>query len=479
MLNVCRLLSVLYLLFSITFLFCASISWFVGDVLWIVFLKSFACVFIFGGLLLLLTFRRDKALSLHEGFVLVVGTWTTLSFMASLPFIFFGLPILDSIFEGVSGLTTTGAEVFTGLDAWPTTLLFYHQFLEWLGGLGIIILAISIMPLLGVGGMQLYRLEISGPMQDKRLAPRIVRSAEVMWLIYVGLTVLCFLAYYFSGLSAFEALGESLSTVSTGGFSLHDQSIAYYHNAKMESFATVFMILGATKFGLHYVTLQMRSLDSYFKDIEWVTMIRIIFYVWLMMVTLLLFWNVYADIWVIFGKAGFTVVSMLTTTGFRNVDFSMWPSVLPIVIMLLPFMGGCAGSTTGGIKMMRFMLLQQDAHRALWQLSHPNAVLSIKFGEQQVSETIIQSMRGFIALFIMLFIVLFLLVMATGISFEDSFAAMVGCLTNVGASIASLRNHYGILPDTTKMLLIFAMLAGRLEIMTLMVLFLPSFWKRF
>ena len=241
MLNILRLLSVLYLLFSINFLLCAGISWFLKDLLWLIFLKSFACVFAIGLLVFLLTYRQKKILTIHEGFILVVATWTSLSFMASLPFIFYGFPVLDSIFEGVSGLTTTGAEIFSGLNAWPTTLLFYHQFIEWLGGLGIIILAISIMPLLGVGGMQLYRIEISGPMHDKKLAPRIVRSAEVMWLIYVSLTCLCFLAYYFSGLSLFEALGESLTTVSTGGFSMHDQSLAYYHNVKVEFFAVIFM----------------------------------------------------------------------------------------------------------------------------------------------------------------------------------------------------------------------------------------------
>lgn len=434
------------------------------------------------GLVLFALFHRNKKeLKIRDGFLVVVLFWFVLSFFAAIPLMISPEPhdnLTDAMFETVSGFTTTGATVVSNVDTLPHAMRYYRQQLQFLGGMGIVVLAVAILPMLGIGGMQLYRAETPGPIKDSKLTPRITETAKTLWYIYVGLTVLCALAYWAAGMELFDAVGESFATIATGGFSMHDTSFAYYKSNTIELIATFFMLLGGTNFALHFTALKHRSLKHYFADEEFRVYLQILAVTFAFVCYVLLYNGIYAQNSTTVVKSLFNVVSLATTTGFVSGDFPLWPHFIPILIMVVALIGGCAASTAGGIKVMRALLLRKQSAREIQRLVHPKAVITIKFGNQRLPDNILQAMWAFIATFVGLFVVLVLFLMANGMDLVSAFGASVATLGNAGASVGSVSKGFNDVNTISKWVMILAMLAGRLEIFTLLVLFTPAFWRR-
>ena len=363
-----KVLGLLLMLFSVTMLPPAFVALLYGDGAGMPFVDAFAVILGIGALIWLPVARSSQELRLRDGFLVVVLFWVVLGVSGALPFWLSPVPDLsltDSVFESLSGLTTTGATVILGIDDLPHSMLWYRQQLQWLGGMGIIVLAVAVLPMLGVGGMQLYRAETPGPMKDAKLTPRITETAKALWYIYLSLTIACALCYWFAGMSAFDAIGHAFSTVAIGGFSTHDASIGYWDSTPIEMIAVVFMLLSGVNFALHFVAWRRLDPLVYAKDSEFK------FYLFLMvvatiMVTMTLFYtNTYIDWEESFTKALFQVVSIGTTTGFTTAQFYFWPPFTEILLLFLAFVGGCAGSTGGGIKVIRFLLLIKQGLREI------------------------------------------------------------------------------------------------------------------
>lgn len=478
--TILRIIGILLMLFSMSMLPPVIVGEIYQDGASWAFLIAFS-VTLLTGILLWLMFRNyNHHLTSRDGFMIVTLFWIVLSLFGALPLIIAKHPhdsFTDAMFEAVSGLTTTGASVQTGLAFLPHAIRFYRQELQFLGGMGIVVLAIAVLPMLGVGGMQLYRAETPGPMKDSKLTPRITDTAKTLWYIYVGLTAACCLAYWASGMDFFDALGESFGTVSTGGFSMHDNSFSYYHNNLIYGVAIIFMFLGGVNFSLHFLSLKNFSLKYYLADLEMRWYVAILAVTSIITVSILAFYHIYPSIIDAFFKGVFTVVSLATTTGFVNAHFETWPSFLPILIMLIAMIGACGGSTSGGAKVMRFVLLTKQSTRELRRLVHPRAIINIKFGRTALHENTINSMWAFIAIYISLGVLLTLALMATGLDLSTAFSSMVASLANAGAAIGSVTDTFKYIGTPAKWILIFGMIAGRLEVFTLLVLFTPMYWR--
>jgi trk system potassium uptake protein TrkH len=478
--TILRIIGVLLMLFSLSMLPPVLVAEIYHDGALLPFLVAFS-VTLLTGVILWLTFRHQHHhLTSRDGFMIVTLFWVVLSLFGALPLIIANHPhdsFTDAIFEAVSGLTTTGGSVQTGLDFLPHAIRFYRQELQFLGGMGIVVLAIAVLPMLGVGGMQLYRAETPGPMKESKLTPRITDTAKTLWYIYVGLTAACCLAYWAAGMTFFDALGESFGTVSTGGFTMHDSSFAYYHSNLIYSIAIIFMFLGGVNFSLHFLSLKNVTLKYYFADLEMRWYFAILALTSIITVAVLSFYHIYSSVSEAFFKGVFTVVSLATTTGFVNAHFDTWPSFLPILIMLIALIGACGGSTSGGAKVMRFVLLSKQSTRELRRLVHPRAVLNIKFGRTGLRENTINSMWAFIAIYLSIGVLMTLALMATGLDLSSAFSSMVSALANSGAAIGSVTDTFKYIGIPAKWILIFGMLAGRLEVFTLLVLFTPTYWR--
>ena len=424
-------------------------------------------------------FRDD--LRLREGFLIVVLFWTVLGLFGALPFLFsasLDLGLTDAVFESISGLTTTGATVITGLDTLPRSILFYRQSLQWLGGMGIIVLAVAILPLLGVGGMQLYRAETPGPVKDNRLTPRIKETAKALWYIYLLLTVACAFAYWLAGMNAFDAIAHSFSTVAIGGFSTHDASIGHFDSGAVEAIAILFMLLAGANFGLHFITWKSASLRHYLQDAEFRTYLWVLLAVTAVTVVTLNVANVYPGLGESFGKAVFQAVSIGTTTGFTTSEYHLWPGSLPVLLLLVSFIGGCAGSTGGGMKVIRVLLLVKQGLRELLRLVHPSAKIAVKIGEKAVDSRVVEAVWGFFSAYIAVFVFMLLLLMATGLDEVTAFSAVTATLNNLGPGLGEVALNYTGINGFSKWVLCLGMLLGRLEIFTLLVVLTPAFWRR-
>jgi trk system potassium uptake protein TrkH len=424
--------------------------------------------------------RTTYELKPRDGFMIVALFWVVLSFFSAIPLMVTLYPKLsftDAVFEAVSGLTTTGATVLAHLQRLPHAMLYYRQQLHLFGGIGIIVLAVAILPMLGIGGMQLYRAEIAGPNKTSKLTPRITQTAKALWYIYFGLALACALAYHFAGMTWFDAVGESFSTVSTGGFSLHDSSLAYYKSEWIDVVAIVFMLLGAINFSLHFHFFKYRRLSAYFKDPEFIGYIRFLLVISIIVALVLIYYDYY-HIHENVLNAVFTVVSLSSTTGLTTTNFSIWPSFLPFLLMFVALVGGCAGSTSGGLKIIRCLMLKEQSKREFHRLIHPKAISAVKLGKQTLSENTIQAIWGFVSIFVALFAALFLLLIATGLDVTTAFGSLAACISNSGAGIGKIADNFAHINSNAKWILIFSMITGRLEIFTVMILLMPSYWKR-
>jgi trk system potassium uptake protein TrkH len=467
------------MLFSMTLVPPIIVSYIYSDQTADAFFYALLMTFLFG-LVCWFPFHREKAdLRTRDGFMVTVLFWLVLALSGSLPFMLaeqLSLNFTDAFFESLSGWTTTGATVITGLDSLPESILFYRQQLQWLGGMGIIVLAVAVLPMLGIGGMQLFRAESPGPVKDSKLTPRITETAKALWYIYLSLTIACALGYWLAGMSAFDAICHSFSTVAIGGFSTHDASIGYFENSMVEMVCIFFMIISAFNFALHFFAWRSKSVYQYFRDPEIRFLLSALFIASIIVVGMLYLEGTYNfNDALQFGV--FELVSVATTTGFGTADFSTWPSFVPFMIFMLAFMGGCAGSTGGGLKVIRVLLIQKQGAREMRRLIHPNAMFHVKLGRKVVDDRVIEAVWGFLSIYIILYMVMTFAIMATGLDFVSAFSAVGAAINNLGPGLGEVSAHYGDMNSTAKWIMCFAMLLGRLEIFTLLVLFTPAFWR--
>lgn len=479
---ICRMLGLLLIIFSFTLFPPVIIEIFYHEGSLYPFVVSFTAIF-FLGILLWFPYRKIKSdFKTRDGFLIVVLIWIFACLAGGIPFylnFYPNLSFTDALFESVSGLSTTGATVLSHLDNMPHSILYYRQQLTLLGGIGVVVVALSILPVLGIGGMQLYIAETSGPVKTSRLQPRLKQTIKALWIIYLGLVVACTLAFWLAGMSIFDAIGHSFSSIATAGFSTHDANLAYYHSYPIEIVSIIFMILGATNFGLHYQFLRHKSLKIYWQDPEFMTYLKILAILSLIsIVTLTIYGFYHHHLSKISIASIFTVVSSQTTTGFNAINLDEWPSFLPYLICFFCLIGGCGGSTSGGIKVLRFLVLKRQSARELKQLIHPDGVFSLYLGEEMVGEKLIQGIWGFVGIFTVLFILIVLGLIATGLDFRTAFGSAAGALANAGIGLGKTAITFENINNPSKWILTFAMFAGRLEILTILVLFTREYWKK-
>ena len=475
-----RILGLLLGLFSLTMVPPLAAAWFYADGNAVSFAIALAAILGAGVLLWWPVRRHRRELRIRDGFLVVVAFWVVLGLSGAVPFLLLeepSMPVADAVFEAVSGLTTTGATVITGIDSLPRSLLFYRQMLQWLGGMGIIVLAVAILPVLGIGGLQLYRAETPGPMKDQKLTPRITETAKALWYVYLGLTILCALAYRAAGMDWFDALAHSFSTVAIGGFSTHDASLGHFDSPAVEGVAMVFMALAGVNFALHFVAWRARSPAAYFRDAELRT------YCWFL-AAMIVCTSAYLYTAGTFDGpldalrfGAFQAVAFATTTGFTTSGYTAWPGMLPVLLVLSSFVGACAGSTGGGLKVIRVLLLVKQGLREIRQLIHPNARVSIKIGETALPDRVVGAVWGFFAAYVVVFVFLLLALMATGLDQVTAFSAVAACLNNLGPGLGVVGANYADIGPAAKLLLSFAMLLGRLEVFALLVVLTPGFWR--
>ena len=403
-----RILGLLLMLFSLTMLPPIGISVIFDDGQIPLFGAAAGLIFGAGFISWLPARRQKRDLRIRDGFVITVLFWLVLGSAGSVPLALseqLNLSMTDALFESISGLTTTGATVIVGLDHLPKSVLFYRQQLQWLGGMGIVVLAVAILPMLGIGGMQLYRAETPGPVKDAKLSPRIAETAKALWLIYLSLTAACALAYWISGMAIFDAICHAFSTIAIGGFSPYDASIGHFNSVSIETVAIVFMVISGMNFSLHFIAWHNNSLKHYLHDPEWKTYLLFLFGLSLL-ISLALVENGTYPVNEAFRKGIFEVVSIATTTGFTTADYASWPTFIPFLLLMSAFIGACAGSTGGGIKIIRMLLLYKQGSREIKRLIHPNAVIPIKLGRKPVGSRVIDAVWGFLAAYVLIFAVL-------------------------------------------------------------------------
>lgn len=445
------------------------------------FLAGMIAIIVLGFVMWLPAHRFRQELRVRDGFLIVTMFWVVLGLAGAVPLVLSTDPTLsatDAIFESFSGLTTTGATVITGLDDLPASILYYRQQLQWLGGMGIIVLAVAIMPMLGIGGMQLYRAETPGPLKDNKLTPRITETAKALWYIYLTLTIACAVCYWLAGMSGFDAIGHSFSTVAIGGFSTHDQSMGYFQSSTIEMIAVVFMLLAGMNFALHFMAWRSMSLTPYRYDSE----AKGYIFVLAIVTTITVVYLYYTHTFVFFSDALhaglFQAVSIGTTTGFTTTEYFVWPGFLPVMLLFVSFIGGCAGSTGGGMKVIRFLLLVKQGHRETMRLIHPNAQIPVKVGNKTMPDRVVSAIWGFFAAYVGSFVVIMLFLMATGLDQITAFSAVAACMNNLGPGLGDVGANYVNINDPAKWALSFAMMLGRLEVFTLVILFTRAFWRR-
>lgn len=478
--TIIKILGQLVALFSMTMVPPALVSLIYKDGGGVPFVLAFVFSLVIG-MLAYYPNRKEKGdLKAREGFLIVVLFWLVLGSFASVPLIFLqtpSLPLADAVFEAFSGLTTTGATVLTGIEYLPKSVLFYRQQLQWLGGMGIIVLAVAVLPMLGVGGMQLYRAETPGPVKDSKMTPRIADTAKHLWYIYVSLTAACSIAYWAAGMGWFDAICHAFSTIAIGGFSTYDASMGYFDSPLINFICVVFLIIAAVNFSLHYAAVSSRNIRVYLRDPEFKVFLFIQLALVVVCFAVLSSNQVYANGDETLDQALFQAVSISTTAGFATDNFSAWPLFLPILLIFSSFIGGCAGSTGGGMKVVRVFLLYLQGVRELNRLVHPRAIYSIKLGRKALPDKVVEAVWGFFSAYALVFVIIMIALLGTGMDNITAFSATAACLNNLGPGLGDVAAHYGDITDTAKWLLTIAMVFGRLEIFTLLVLFTPTFWR--
>ena len=437
---------------------------------------------VLGGLILWWPFKDTKKdFRLREGVLIVVCFWIVLSLFGTLPFLITSsisnFSFSDAFFESMSGLTTTGATVMSQLDDLPKSILFYRQQLQWLGGMGIIVLAVAVLPLLGVGGMELYHAESSGIAKD-RLTPKLRNTAIALWKIYVSLTVLCALGYFLSGMSIFDAVSHSFSTVAIGGFSTHDASIGYFNSISIEMVAMFFMFLAGINFSLHFLAWNNKSFIDYIKDSEFKTYSMVLFVSSIIVIIALGLNSEYSSAIETIRHSLFQTISIATTTGYSSQSYSEWPAAIPVFLIMMSFIGACVGSTGGGIKVIRILVMFRLGMKEIHKFIRPNAQVSVKLNGASINEKALVSVLGFFSLYAITFFLILMLLMFAGLDQVTAYSATAATMNNLGPGLGEVAQNYGSLGGAAKWILSFAMLVGRLEVLTIIAIFHKAFWRQ-
>jgi trk system potassium uptake protein len=435
------------------------------------------------GLLMSVATRRfRRELQPRDGFVLVGMTWLVLPAFGALPLVLAvpGLSITNAYFEAMSAFTATGATALSGLDKLPLSVNVWRCFMQWVGGLGIIVLAVAILPLLGVGGSQLFKAEFSGPLKDQKLTPRIADTARVLWGTYFGLSAACFLAYRLGGMSWTDAFLHMCSTVSLGGFSNYDASFGHFQSPLLEMIAVVFMMLAGISLLSYFAMWRARSAGPLLRNPEVVAFYAVIGGAIVLIAGYLLWHDTYDEPWQAVRHTVFHVVSVATTTGYASTDYAAWPLFAPLLMILLGCFATCAGSTGGGIKMIRMLLLLKQARRELVRIVHPNVVNPVTLGPNAVSDRVMQAVIAYMMIYGASLVGLTMLLLFSGLDVVTAFTAVIACVNNIGPGLGDVGPavNYGGLSDFQTWVCTFAMLLGRLELLSVLVLFTPQFWRR-
>ena len=423
--------------------------------------------------------KFDRDLRPKEGFAVVTFGWLFFSLFGSLPFLLSGaIPsFTDAFFETMSGFSTTGATILTDIEVLPMAILFWRSLTHWIGGMGIIVLSLAILPFLGVGGMQLFKAEVPGPVADK-LTPRITETAKILWAVYVLFTAAETVLLMFGGMTLFDALCHSFGTMATGGYSTKNASIGSYNSAYIDYVVIFFMLLAGTNFALHYRVLR-GNLKAYFRNREFLVFFSIIG-VAVLLIGLDTFFSQYQDAPLAIRKTLFQVVAILTTTGYGTADFELWAFSSQLILFFLMFIGGCAGSTGGGMKVLRIHLLVKFVFSEITRLLHPHAVVPVRIGKNVVPREVVTNVVGYFILFMLLFIIGVLIMAALGLDIVTAFGAVAASIGNIGPGLGKVgpTDNYAHLPVMGKWVLAFLMLVGRLEVFTVVILFSPSYWRK-
>ncbi|HUX30766.1 MAG TPA: TrkH family potassium uptake protein [Thiobacillus sp.] len=469
------------LIFSFAMLAPLATAFFAHDAAQHAFDESFVVTLAAGFVLWLVGRRWQRELKVRDGFLLVLLVWTGLPAFATLPFMIYApeMGFTDAYFETISALTTTGATVMSGLDTLPPSLNLWRHLLQWLGGMGIIVLAVAILPLLGIGGRQLLKAELPGPIKDSKLTPRIADTAKLLWAMYAALTALCVLALKFAGMNWFDAVCHAFATLSLGGFSTHDASVGYFDSPLIEAVLIFFMLAAALNFVTHFLAFRQRSLSAYRHDPEVAGTLGLVIasclgislYVWQA--------GVYPEFLTALRHVSFNLVSLATDCGFASTDFNSWPIFAPMWMLLLSCVTASSGSTGGGLKMIRTVLMLRQDVRELEHQLHPAALLPVKIGGQAVPNQIVFAIQAFVMMYIATIVTMTLLLLASGLDFISAFSAVIACINNAGPGLNEVGpgTNYAGLNDFQTWALSFTMLLGRLELITVFVLFTRAFWR--
>lgn len=481
-LPIAHVLGMVIMLFSFTMLAPLGLSWWLRDGAITAYDEAFVITFLSGLVIWLGTRRYKRELKIRDGFLLVVLIWTSLAAFATIPLIVFlpGLSFTDAYFETISGLTTTGSTVLSGLDQLPPSINFWRAELVWLGGMGLIVLAVAVLPLLGIGGRQLYKAETPGPMKDSQLTPRITETAKGLWLVYAGITLACILSFRAVGMTWLDAVIHGFTTMGLGGFSSHDASFGYFDSPAIEAVTIVFMLVAGINFATHFMVWRGKSFAPYHRDPEAGMFLAVTLTSCLGLGGYLFFNNVYPDFFTALRYAAFNTVSIATSTGFANTDFNLWPIFAPLWMLFLSSFVSSSGSTGGGIKMIRAQLLYKQVYREMRKLLHPTGVMPTKLGGQVVPNKIIYAVLAFLFIYIASIVSMTLMLTASGLDVITAFSATVASINNTGPGLNQVgpATTYAILTDFQTWVCIFAMLLGRLELFTLLIVFTPAFWRK-
>ena len=475
-----NIIGILTFFFGLTMVFPLFVGLYYQDQSVIPILKSMG-ITVLVGFSLYLIFRKEKAevISQREGMAIVAVGWSAVGLFGALPF-FLGdgsFTFVDAVFESVSGFTTTGASILTNIEALSKGLLFWRSFIQWLGGMGIIVLSVAILPFLGVGGMQLYKAEVPSPVPDK-LKPRIRDTASVLWKVYALISLVEVVLLMVGGMDLYTALCHTFTTMPTGGFSTKNASIAHFNSIYFDCIFIFFMLMAGINFSLHYQLLRGKPL-AFWRDSEFRFFLGTVVFL-----VLVVSFNIYGSIYNSLGQAfrygAFQVVSIITTTGYATADYEQWPAMSQLILLLCMFIGASAGSTGGGIKCLRVMLCFKFCYKQLFSLIHPHAVSHVKIGGKVVSDDVMQSILGFLALYIGLFTLSSVILAGMGVDFTTSFAAVAACIGNIGPGFGMVGpvDNFAQIPHLGKWLLVWCMLLGRLEIFTIIILVVPEFWRK-
>ncbi len=446
------------------------------------FFQGTLITFLFGLLMFLPTLRTPKKVSRQAGFLLVAMTWSLSPVFCTLPLLLYfpELSFVDAYFETVSGLTTTGGTILSGIDNLPMSINLWRHELNWIAGMGIIIFAVAILPILGIGGMQLYKAETPGSVKESDLPPRIAQTAKALWLVYAGITVACIISLRFAGMNWFDAICHAFSAMSLGGFSTHDSSVGFFNSVPIEVVLSIFQLLAAINFATHFIALRRQSLNPYLDDREARSFLVLVLSSCVVAAVVLQHAGTYPDFLTALRHASFNLISIATDCGFSSQDFNVWPIFVPMWMLFLSCLSASSGSTGGGIRMIRTIILMKQARLEMFKFIHPFAVRPLKIGDHAVSNQIVTSVMGFIFLYFMCIVILVFTLLLSGLDFITAFSAIIACFNNAGPGLNQVgpATNYASLNDFQTSVCAFAMLLGRVQIFSIVILFIPEFWRK-